>query len=60
MSFYKRDFSAEHTERRHVSLIAAIKSCKVNKEGKETHQLFIAEGGGSHGRGDSSLTGVLH
>ena len=39
---------------------AAIKGQKTLNGGEETHQLFIAEGGGRHGGGDSSLTGVLN
>lgn len=62
-SFYKRDFSGKQNknEMRRVSVTpAVIIGQKILNRGEETHQLFIAEGGGRHGGGDSSLTGVLN
>lgn len=35
-------------------------NCEKEQRQEKTHQLFIAQGGGSHGRGDSSLTRVLY
>lgn len=43
-----------------MSLTAAIQDSGINETGEETHQLLVAEGGGGHGGGDSSLAGVLH
>lgn len=46
--------------RGHAGLAAAIEGKAIKEPGEGTHQLLVAEGGGRHGRGDSSLAGVLH
>lgn len=58
--FINVTFLQKAQRRGHTQLTAAVQDGEINEPDEETHQLLVAEGGGSHGRGDSSLAGVLH